>query len=603
MSFDSSRAYWLRLAVSGALAAVLATGCATTGGSLHQAQAAEQVREYDIAVAEYMKTLRAHPGNQDAQLGLDRAKLRGSEAHSQRGQRLVASGKYEDAVVELQLAAELNPGNDDLERALKTTRTALRNKLAVEQNGQTSLEAVLARTRSAVPASMNIPETRLPASITLGRDATSRQAFQLIASLAGLNLLFDQTFRDVSAPISIKNLTVKEALDALAQSTGTFYKVTAPGTITVIPDTAAKRREYTEEMIQTFYVGNADIKETIDMLRVVADARAISPLTGTSSIVIRDTPERLHAVQRLLAAIDKARPEVVIDVEILEVDRSRLREYGLEVATPGGTGVNASVDVNSNQLTLRSLRSLTAADALVSGFPALYYHLLKTDTSTRTLANPHLRALEGVAATANFGEEVPVPSTTFQPIATGGVAQQPITAFTYRKIGVNIDITPRTHPNEDVTLTVKVELSSIAGSGYSGLPTFTIRQISTQIRLKDGETNILAGLIRDEERTTLDGIPGLSDIPVIGRFFAKNHKERQETDIVLTLTPHIVRVLDLSDVDLSPLKVVRETSAGIASGFDLPAIGDPMIRDTVDPKAKGALPPAPLIIKKIAPRL
>ena len=600
MSFDSARAYWLRLAVYGTLAAGLPAGCASTSGSLHQAQGAEQSRDYDVAVAEYTKTLRAEPGNKDAQMGLDRARLRSSEAHFLRGQRLVALGKYEDAVVELQLAAELNPGSGDLERTLKTTRTALRNKLAVEHNGQTSLEAVLARTRSAVPASMNVPETRLPASITLGRDATSRQAFQIIASLASLNLIFDQNFRDVPAPISLKNLSVKEALDALAQSTGTFYKVTAPATITVVPDTAAKRREYAEEMIQTFYVGNADIKETIDMLRVVADARAISPMMGTSSIVIRDTPERLQAVQRLLTAIDKARPEVVIDVEILEVDRGRLREYGLQVASPGSAGLAPGVDVNSDQLTMRSLRNLTAADALISGFPALYYHLLKTDASTRTLANPHLRALEGVAATAKFGEEVPVPSTTFQPIGTGGVAQQPITSFAYRPIGVNIDITPRTHPNEDVTLTVKVELSSIAGSGYSGLPTFVSRQISTQIRLKDGETNILAGLIRDDERTSLEGIPGLTDIPVIGRFFAKNHKERQETDIVLTLTPHIVRVLDLVDADLSPLKVVRETSAaGASNGFDMPLIGDPTVRDASDPtKPKTALPPSPLIIKK-----
>ncbi|MBP6716503.1 MAG: hypothetical protein KA205_06550, partial [Acidobacteria bacterium] len=479
MSFASVRAYGFRFAVCGVLSGGLLAGCATTNGPLRQAQTAEQLRDYDLAVAEYTKTLRLKPGNRDAQLGLDRAKLRASEAHQMRGQRLVAVGKFEDAVIELQLAAELNPGNGELERVLRTTRAALRNKLAVEQNGQTALEAVLARTRNTVPASMNVPETRLPASITLGRDATSRQAFQLITSLANLNLIFDQTFQDVPAPLNIKNLTVKEALDALAQSTGTFYKVTAPATITVIPDTAAKRREYAEEMIQTFYIGNADMKETMDMLRVVADARAISPITGTSSIAIRDTPERLHAVQRLLAAVDKARPEVVIDVEILEVDRNRLREYGLQVASPGSAGISGGIDVNSDQLTMQSLRNLTQADALMSGFPALYYRLLKTDANTRTLANPHLRAIEGVSATAKFGEEVPVPSTTFQPIATGGVAQQPITAFTYRPIGVNIDINPRTHPNDDVTLTLKIELSSVAGSGYSGLPTFASRQIST----------------------------------------------------------------------------------------------------------------------------
>lgn len=600
MSFADSRMKLCALVGAVAISTTLSAACATTNSPLRIAQQAEGLRDYDLAVANYTKVLRADPGNRDAQLGLERARLRGADAHFQRGQRLATVGKFDDAVVELQLASELSPGHADVERSLRAARLSLRNKLAVEQNGQTQLEGVLAKTRSTVPASLNVPETRLPATITLGRDATSRQAYQIITNLANLSLIFDQSFRDVPAPISIKNLTVKEALDALAQATGTFYRVSAPGTITVIPDTAAKRREYQEEMIQTFYVGNADIKETIDMLRVVADARAISPLTTTSSIAIRDTPERLYAVSRLLAAIDKAKPEVVIDVEILEVDRGRLREYGLQIATPGSSGVAPGVDINSTQLTLQSLRNLTAADALVSGFPSLYYRLLKSDASTRTLANPHLRALEGVAATAKFGDRVPVPTVTFSPIASGGVSQQPITSYAYENIGVNIDITPRTHPNEEVTLALNIALSAVSGTGFNGLPTFANRQITTQIRLRDGETNILAGLIRDDERTSLEGIPGLSDIPVIGRFFAKNHTERQETDIVLTLTPHIVRVLDLSEADLSPLKVVRESpSAGIATGGDLPLFGDPTKPVAEDPsKPKTGLPPSPLIIKK-----
>lgn len=598
MSSDSTRALCQRLALSAALAAGLA-GCATTAGPLTLAHQAEDTRDYDLAVANYTKALRANPNDRDAQAGLDRARLRGSEAHFFSGQRLGAAGKFEDAVVELQLAVELNPGNGDAERALRSTRTALRNKLAVEDNGQTALETVLARTRAKLPPSMDVPEKKLPGTITLGRDATSRQAFQVIASFANLNLIFDSTFRDVPAPIQIKDLKVKEALDAVAQATGTFYKVSAPGTITVIPDNAGKRREYAEEMIQTFYIGNADLKETMDMLRVVADARAVAQIAGTSSIAVRDTPERLVAVSHLLSAIDKAKPEVVIDVEILEIDRSRLREYGLQPASPGAAGLSGSIDANSSALSLRSLRNLTAADALVSGFPSLYYRLLKTDANTRILANPHLRAVEGVAASARFGERVPVPSVTFQPLATGGVSQQPITSFTYEDIGVNIDITPRTHPNDDVTLTLKINLSAVAGSGYNGLPTFANRQISTQIRLKDGETNILAGMIRDDERTTMDGVAGLVDIPVIGRLFAKNHKERQETDIVLTLTPHIVRVLNLADVDLAPLKVARETSV-VSGGSDFP-IGDAtMPRDNPDPtKPKSGAPPSPLIIKPI----
>jgi general secretion pathway protein D len=191
----------------------------------------------------------------------------------------------------------------------------------------------------------------------------------------------------------------------------------------------------------------------------------------------------------------------------------------------------------------------------------LYYRLLKTDSNTRLLANPQLRTSEGVPAQARFGERVPVPVTIFAPIATGGVAQQPITSFNYENIGVNIDITPRTHHDDNVTLAIRVNVSSISGTGFGDLPTFGTREISTVLRLKDGETNMLAGLIRDDERRTLNGVPGLSDIPVIGRLFAHNKKEIQETDIILTVTPHIVRVLNLDEEDLRPFRVGRDIGA------------------------------------------
>jgi general secretion pathway protein D len=163
-----------------------------------------------------------------------------------------------------------------------------------------------------------------------------------------------------------------------------------------------------------------------------------------------------------------------------------------------------------------------------------------------------------------------VPNTTFAPIATGGVNQQPIVSYVYENIGVNIDITPRTHHNDEVSLALKVEVSAISGSGFGGLPTFGNRSVNTVIRLRDGETSVLAGLIRDEERTTLDGVPGLSDIPLIGRMFARNKLERQETDIIVTLTPRIIRVLDLEESDLRPFRV-----GGDLGGSEMPLFDQP----------------------------
>src|SRR4029453_10213699 len=218
----------------------------------------------------------------------------------------------------------------------------------------------------------------------------------------------------------------------------------------------------------------------------------------------------------------------------------------------------------------------------------LYYRLLKTHTNTRVLANPQPRTSEGKAAQARFGERVPVPVTTFAPIATGGTPQQPITSFQYENIGVNIDITPRTHHNDDVTLDLKVLVSSISGTGFGNLPTFGNREINTTIRLRDGETNMLAGLIRDDERVTLSGIPGLSDIPVVGHLFGHTQKQTEQSDIVLTLTPHIIRVLDLSDPDLRAFRVGRDSLAPIA---ELPLPGELPRQGPPAPPAPA--PPAP----------
>ncbi|HEV3485140.1 MAG TPA: type II and III secretion system protein, partial [Vicinamibacterales bacterium] len=269
----------------------------------------------------------------------------------------------------------------------------------------------------------------------------------------------------------------------------------------------------------------------------------------------------------------------------------------LNVTTPGVEGVSGTVDVNRDDLTLQELRTLTQADVFITGVPGIFYRLLKSDANTRTLANPQLRTMEGIAAQARFGERVPVPVTTFAPFAQGGLNQQPVTSFQYENIGVNIDLVPRTHHNDEVSLALKVGVSSVSGTGFGGLPTFGNREISTTIRLKDGETNMLAGLIRDDERTVLTGVPGLVDIPVIGRLFANNRRQTQETDIVLTLTPHIVRVLDLSEADLRPFRLGRDTGGVVP---DLPGLPTPLPREReqdmalpqgVEPTAPPTLPP------------
>ena len=272
--------------------------------------------------------------------------MRASEDHFFRGRRLAAAGRDEEAAVELQVATELNPTNAAAEAELREVRQRLRTKIAVARGGKTELQTLVERARTLPPPGLDLPDgATLPDSMTFSTG--SRMIFTAMAKWADLNVVFDPAFRDERITADLRNTTLSGALASLTASTHTFYRVTAPRTITIVPDTPAKRREYEEQIVQTFYLSNADIKEVIDLLRIVVDVRQISQTTAVNAISLKDTPERIAAAGRLITAIDKARPEVVIDVELLEIDRTRLREYGLQFATPGGEGgISGAFDAN-----------------------------------------------------------------------------------------------------------------------------------------------------------------------------------------------------------------------------------------------------------------
>jgi general secretion pathway protein D len=563
----------VRLAVAGALlGGTVATtpGCAPKS-AIRQARLAERQQDWDRAVVEYSIALRKSPGDQNVRLALDRAKQRATQGHVTKARRLSSTGRLEEALVELQIAQQLSPAATTIDTALRDVKATLRARVAVTRDGKTQLQTIIERARDIPSPGLDLPvDVKLPDSLIF-RDANSRDVFTALARFAGINVIFDPMFRDAPVTVDLRKIGLEQALNALTTSTHNFYRVTAPRTVTVIPDTSTKRREYEEEVVRTFYLSNVDVKETIDLLRVVVDARRLAPIAGTNAITIKDTPERVEAAGRIIAAIDKARAEVVIDVEVLEVDRTRLHEYGVQVATADSSGIDGQASLSEDSLTLRDLRSLTSADVYLTSFPSLFYRLLKSDTSSRTLANPQLRAQDGVTAQARFGDRVPVPVTTFT-TSTSASLTTPTTTYNYENIGVNIDITPRIHHDDDVSLALKVEVSSISGTGYDNLPTFGNRSVTTTIRLRDGETSVLAGLIRDDERKVVAGIPGLSDLPLVGRVFARNERKKQETDIIITLTPHIVRVLDVTEDDLRPFKVGRDVGSVDAPAIERPSL-------------------------------
>ena len=574
-----------------AIAAALA-GCITSA-AMREGRRAEERQDYDLAVIEYTRALQQDPDNVNARTGLQRARLRASQDHFTRARRFVGTGQLEEAASEYKLASELNPDNPVIRDELEKTQNLLRAKIAINRDGKTDLEALVDRMKSQRLPGLDVPAEPLPDELIF-RDASNQIIIRALAQMAKVNVVFDPAFRPSPISIEIRNQTFAEALQSITSSTQNFHRVTAPRTITIIPDTPAKRREYEEDIVRTFYLSNADLKETMDLLRIVIDARRIGGVQGTNAITITDTAERIEAAGRLISMIDKARPEVMTDVELLEVNRTRLTEYGLQFASAGSAGINGIADVNKPGLTFDDLRNLTGAQVFMTQVPGLYYRLLKQDRTTRVLANPQLRSQVGYSAQAEFGDRVPVPVTTFSPIATGGVNQQPITSFNYENIGVNIDISPRTHMNNEVTLALTIQVTSISGTGFGGLPTFGNRLIKTTIRLKDGETNMLAGLIRDDERKVRDGIPGLSDIPGIGHLLGHSSNERNQTDVIVMLTPRIVRVLELTEEDLRGFQMGRDSGAAgaVPSRLGAPPAGGVGLPLPEEPPVPGAEPDA-----------
>src|SRR6266850_761329 len=287
------------LAAASLLFALAGAGCASATGS-RQGRDAEFRQDYDRAVVEYTKALRLNPNDGNARAGLQRARVRASEDHMQRARRLAAINKLDEAVVEYGVAAELNPTSTVIDDELQAARNKLRTRVAVVREGKTELQTLIDRTRNLPPPGLDLPaNVRMPATLTF-REASSRDVFTSIARFGSIGIGFDTQFRDAPVSVDLRNASLETALDTVAATTRTFYRVTAPQTVVIVPDSPAKRREYEEEVVRTFYLSNADLKETLDLLRMVLDARRISPTTATNALTIKDTPERIAAAARLI---------------------------------------------------------------------------------------------------------------------------------------------------------------------------------------------------------------------------------------------------------------------------------------------------------------
>lgn len=536
-------------------ALALAAGCATSG-AFRSGENAERLQDYDRAVVEYQRAVQADPDNVQYRRALERARMRASTDHTNMARRLSGRGLYNEALAEYRLALELNPNAPGVAEEIRELDKR-------RQQSAVSIQEAKARARErSLPGLEVAPEAQQPLGIVF-RGASLREAYVALARAAGVNVTFDPSFQDTTVSLDLRDVGFEQALNALAAAGRTFHRVVDAKVLNVVPDTPTKRREFEQQVVKTLFLSNADLKETIDLLRVVLGARRVAPLPGTNALTINDTPDKVAAAERIVEIVDKRRAEVVVEVQILEVGRNKLKEYGIYLTSgldsQGIEGIASGIFPDP-RITSPSEGPYDRDNLVVTSLPGAVVRLLETDSSTRLLANPQLRVSEGETAQARFGDQVPVPVTTFTAIAGGGLPQQPITSFEYKNVGVNIDITPRVHQDGEVSLELKLDISAVGTPGFQGLPTFNSRTVNSKIRLRDGETNLLAGLILDNERRGLTGLPGIASIPFIGRLFARNKDEAQQTDIVMTLTPHIIRRSEITEADLRSFLVGGESS-------------------------------------------
>jgi general secretion pathway protein D len=568
------------------LSLAAATGCASSQ-AFRAGESAERLQDYDRAVLEYQRALTKDPDNVQYKRALDRARLRAATDHTNLARRLIGRGQYDEGLAEYRLALELDPNAPGVAAEMKDAEV-------MRERGRVSFEEVRERARERVLPGLDLgPEAQQPLGLVF-RGASLREAYLALGRAAGVNVTFDPSFQDATVSLDLQNVGFDQALTALSAAGRTFHRVLDAKVLNVVPDTPSKRREFEQQVVKTLFLSNADLKETIDLLRVVLGARRIAPVPGTNALTINDTPDKVAAAERIVEVVDKRRAEVVVEVLILEVARNKLKEYGIYLTS--GLDSQGIEGIASGIFPDPSVRRLEDGpydreNLVVTSLPGAVLRLLETDSSTRLLANPQLRISEGQTAQARFGDQVPVPVTTFTAIATGGLPQQPITSFEYKNVGVNIDMTPRVHHDGEVTLQLKLDISAVGAPGYQGLPTFNSRTVNSTIRLRDGETNMLAGLILDNERRGLTGLPGVASIPFIGRLFARNRDEQQQTDIVMTLTPHVIRRTDIEERDLRSFLVGGEASPFL---FEVPAQGPqaaPQARP--EPRIEPIRPPSP----------
>ena len=576
------------------LVGVALGGCPKNNGhaDYKAGEKAFDLKDYDAAVDYYSKALDGDPHNAFYRIKLNDARFEAGQLHVHQGVKLRDKGDLQGAVAEFQRAQVLDPSSVVADQELKKTLDMMADKVrATEQQSAAPLMDNGEPALASEPPELK-PLSRAPISLKMSNDA--KIVFDTIGKLAGLTVIYDPDLQARRITADLNNVTLEQALDIVSLESKAFWKPITENIIMVIPDQTQKRRDYEEQVVRTFYLSNVavaqDLTEITTGLRQLLDLKRIQQVNAQNAIIVRDTPDKLALIDKIIRDIDKAKPEVILQVEILQASTDHMRNLGIlppqstTVAINPNNSTTNSVTNGTNTVSassttgiqLNQLTHLNQSDVVLT-IPSATANFLLTDSSTKIVQNPEIRSVDGQQAKLRIGNRVPVATGSFQAgVGVGTAAVNPLvnTQFQYIDVGVNVDVTPHVHPNRDVSMKLDIEVSSVTGQATIGgiqQPIISQRKITHEIRLKEGEVSVLAGLIERIDTKTLNGWPWLANIPIMKYFFASENPEHQDNEDLIVLIPRIVRMPEWTRDNLRALYSGTETFPSVRRELDVKA--------------------------------
>ncbi|HEY6304923.1 MAG TPA: cohesin domain-containing protein [Candidatus Angelobacter sp.] len=550
---------------------------------------AEARQDYEAAFTYYRQAYELKPTDVRYRVPYERTRFLAGSSMVHRAQKLRDEGKLQEALQLFEQAAGIDPSNQLAGQEIVRTQ-----EMIAKQAGESAPGAHPKEKEEEDPLRRRLEEAQPPARLNpisnvpveaLEMTEDTKTIYETLGKLANLNVLFDPDYTSRRLPVKLRNVTLQEALDIVALESRTFWRPVTPNTIFVAQDTQAKRRELEQNAIKTFYLTNVgsatDLQDIVNTIRTVLEVQRIQQVPSQNAIVVKGTPDQLALAQKMVDDIDKGKPEVIVDVVVAQVRRDKTRNLGIvppqtaSVALQGtGTtttttgGTTGTTTTATNPINFNSLQHLNSTNYAVTIAPVTAQALLN-DADTRILQSPQLRATNGEKATLTIADKIPIATGSFGTPVGVGTAVGAVgvnTQFNYIDVGVILEITPTIHSDGEVTLKTVLNISNVNGSSTIGgitQPIISQRKGETTMRLKDGEINLLGGILEQDYTKSINGWPFLGQVPILKYIFAQESKEVTTNEIIFLLKPHIVRAQQLSDLNRRSLDV------GTGTGIDL----------------------------------